>query len=100
MLAVLSRTLYPGLGDKVISRLASTPITIFDRVASSEGAIVGWSNEAAVPAVSNLRKIASSVTTPIPHVLQAGQWAYSPAGIPTAILTGFLAAKRIMKGKP
>jgi phytoene dehydrogenase-like protein len=99
MLAVLSRTLYPGLEDKVISRTISSPITIFDRVASSEGAIVGWSNEAAVPAVSDLRKIASSVRTPIPRVLQAGQWAYSPAGIPTAILTGFLAAKRIMQGK-
>jgi len=99
MLAVLSRTLYPGLKDKVISRSASTPITIFERVASSGGAIVGWSREAGVPAVTDLRKIATSVRTPVPGVLQAGQWAFSPAGIPTAILTGFLAAKRIIKGR-
>lgn len=99
MLNVLSRSIYPGLKDKVRLRFSSTPISLFDRVASSEGAIIGWSYETGVPAVSNLRKIASSVKTPVPNVLQAGQWTFSPAGIPTAILTGSFAAHRIMKNK-
>ena len=47
--------------------------------------------------VNNLLKIFKSVLTPIPKVLQAGQWVYSPSGIPIAILTGFLSAKKIMK---
>jgi uncharacterized protein with NAD-binding domain and iron-sulfur cluster len=52
-----------------------------------------------VPVVHNLRKMPDSVKTPIPNVLQAGQWVYSPAGIPTAILTGWLAAQHIIKSK-
>jgi hypothetical protein len=31
----------------------------------------------------------------MPNVFQCGQWAYSPAGIPTAILTGWYAADKI-----
>ena len=38
-----------------------------------------------------------SVLTPIPKILKAGQWTYSPSGIPIAILTGFLSAKKVMK---
>jgi len=41
--------------------------------------------------------MASSVKTPIPDILQTGQWVYSPAGIPTAVLTGWLAAQSIIK---
>lgn len=99
MVNVLSRSIYPGLKGKVRLRFSSTPISLFNRVGSSEGAIIGWSYETGVPAVSNLRKIASSVKTPVPGVLQAGQWTFSPAGIPTAILTGSFAAHRILKNK-
>ena len=99
MLDTLSRSIYPNLTDKVILQFSSTPLTIQNNVGSSEGAIVGWSNETGIPVVHNLLKIAASVKTPIPHVYQAGQWTYSPAGIPTAILTGSLAALRIIKGK-
>lgn len=99
MLDTLSQSIYPNLKDKVILQFSSTPLTIQNVVGSSEGAIVGWSNETGIPVVHNLLKIASSVKTPIPHVYQAGQWAYSPAGIPTAILTGSFAAMRIIKGK-
>jgi hypothetical protein len=28
----------------------------------------------------------------VPGILQAGQWTFSPSGLPTAILTGKLAA--------
>jgi hypothetical protein len=43
-------------------------------------------------------KVASSVDTPVPSVYQAGQWVYSPAGLPISILTGKLASDRILKG--
>ncbi|MHA3964336.1 MAG: phytoene desaturase family protein [Candidatus Thorarchaeota archaeon SMTZ1-45] len=99
MLDTLSNSIYPGLKDKVIFQSSSTPLSIESVAGSSEGAIVGWSYKSPVPVVNNLRKISSSVKTSIPNVYQAGQWAYSPAGIPTAILTGWYAAKNAMKTK-
>ena len=38
-----------------------------------------------------------SAQTPIPNVFQAGQWAYAPAGVPIAMLTGWHASQEIMK---
>jgi phytoene dehydrogenase-like protein len=99
MLDALSNTLYPGLKEKVLFQSLSTPIEIAKIAGTSEGAIVGWSYLSPVPVVHELRKIPSSVKTPIPNVYQAGQWAYSPAGIPTAIITGWNAAKNVMKTK-
>jgi hypothetical protein len=65
---------------------------------NTDGAIVGWSftNES-IPAVHQLIKVASSVRTPIPDTCQAGQWTYSPAGLPISVLTGKLAADRVLK---
>jgi hypothetical protein len=48
-------------------------------------------------AVSELLKIPKAVLTPFPGILQAGQWAYTPGGIPTAILTGWCAQHAIRK---
>jgi all-trans-retinol 13,14-reductase len=42
-------------------------------------------------------KVAKSVETILPHVYQAGQWVYSPSGLPISILTGKLAADRALK---
>ncbi|MBC8473647.1 MAG: hypothetical protein H8D54_02430 [Candidatus Omnitrophica bacterium] len=95
----LTNSVYPEIKDKVLFRFSSTPLSISNEAGTSEGAITGWSYEMPVPVVSNLKDIADSVRTPIPKVLQAGQWAYSPAGIPTAILTGWYAAQHIMKNK-
>ena len=99
MLEVLSESIYPGLKDKVLFQMSSTPLSIESRAGSSEGAIVGWSYESDVPVVHELRKMGSSVKTPMEGVYQAGQWAYSPAGLPTAILTGWHAAQKIIKSK-
>ena len=99
ILETLSSSIYPKIEEKILFRFSLTPLSIFNRVGSSEGAIVGWSYEKAVPVVNRLLKIYSSVKTPIPKVLQGGQWTYSPAGIPIAILTGLLAAQKIMKNK-
>ena len=99
ILETLTNSVYPEIKDKVLFRFSSTPLSISNEAGTSEGAITGWSYEMPVPVVSNLKDIADSVRTPIPKVLQAGQWAYSPAGIPTAILTGWYAAQHIMKNK-
>jgi len=99
MLNTLSNAIYPGLKDSVLFTISSTPLNIESVAGSSEGAIVGWSNESPVPVVNELRKMGGSVKTPIPDVYQAGQWVYSPAGLPTAILTGWHAAQNVIKAK-
>ena len=97
LLKLMSDTIYPMLKDKVIGSFAFTPISIENRVGSSEGAITGWSFERPVPVVNKIQFSDRSVLTPIPFVYQAGQWAYSPAGVPMSILTGKLAADKIIK---
>ena len=63
----------------------------------TDGALTGWSFEEPVPAINRMQKVAHSVETPIPHVFQAGQWTYSPGGVPMSILTGKLAADKALK---
>ncbi|HHS13262.1 MAG TPA: NAD(P)/FAD-dependent oxidoreductase [bacterium] len=99
MLNVLSRSIYPMLKNKTIKHFAFTPLSIENRIASSEGAITGWSFEKPVPVVNKIQFSDRSVLTPIPSIYQAGQWAYSPAGVPMSILTGKLAADKILKKK-
>jgi hypothetical protein len=50
-----------------------------------------------MPVVNKIQLSARSVLTPIPSIYQAGQWAYSPAGVPMSVLTGKLAAERALK---
>lgn len=94
---IFSQTLYPGLAEDLLFKFSATPLTIHQVSGSSEGAITGWSFETEVPVVNKLKDIPKSVLTPIPGVYQAGQWAYSPAGVPIAMLTGWYAAQRILK---
>jgi all-trans-retinol 13,14-reductase len=98
MTSVLSSRLYPALGDKVVSRFVTSPVSIEERTGNTDGAIVGWSFASApMPAVHKMQQVSRSVITPIPRVYQAGQWTYSPAGLPMAFLTGKLAANRVRK---
>jgi phytoene dehydrogenase-like protein len=100
MIAALSRHLYPGLAGTVRARFMTTPVTLEAYTGNTDGAIVGWAFDGArMPAVRQMQRVASSVRTPIPDVLQAGQWTYSPGGVPMAILTGKLAANRALKGR-
>ncbi|NMB73187.1 MAG: NAD(P)/FAD-dependent oxidoreductase [Bacteroidales bacterium] len=94
---ILSSTIYKELKGKIEHRFSFTPLSIRNRIASTNGAIVGWSFEKDTPAVRNMLKVGQSVLTPVPHVFQAGQWTYSPAGVPMAILTGKLAADKLLK---
>jgi len=98
MTAALAARLYPGLGGRVLSRFMTTPVTLEARTGNSDGAIVGWAfNAGRMPAVHQMQRVARSVLTPIPGVFQAGQWAYSPGGVPMAFLTGKLAAERAVR---
>ena len=96
MLEALTRSVYPIIKDKILFRFSSTPVSIASRVGSSEGAITGWTLQGSVPVAHSILKMTKSVKTPIPNILKAGQWAYSPSGVPIAILTGLAAAKNLM----
>ncbi|MDA3930922.1 MAG: NAD(P)/FAD-dependent oxidoreductase [Prolixibacteraceae bacterium] len=96
---LITNSVYPMLKDKVIGKFTFTPLSIQNRVASSEGSIIGWSFESPVPVINNIQKSAKSILTPIPNIFQAGQWTYSPAGVPMSILTGKLAADAVLKNK-
>lgn len=97
MIAVISDSVYPLLKDKIMAQFSFSPLSIENRTGSSEGAIVGWAFVKTMPVVNKIQFSDRSVLTPIPSVYQAGQWAYSPAGVPMSILTGKLAADRIIK---
>ncbi len=90
----LSATIYPNLKDRVLFSFSASPWSIYERVGSSEGSIVGWSFEEKIPVVTSMFNMGSSVKTALPDVYAAGKWVYSPAGGPTAIMTGRIAAKR------
>lgn len=94
----LEASIYPGLKAATEFSFCSTPLTIERTTGNSDGAITGWAfTNSGIPAVQDLPKVASSVRTPIPDVYQAGQWTFSPSGLPISILTGKLAADAIIK---
>lgn len=97
IISIFSQTIYQDIGDDILFKFSSTPLTINKVAGSSEGAITGWSFEAEPPVISKLQDIPKSVFTPAPNVYQAGQWAYAPAGVPIAMLTGWYAAQKILK---
>ncbi len=92
----ISSSIYPALKDKILFRFSFSPVSILERVGSSDGSIVGWSFEQDIPAVTSMFRMADSVRTALPDVYAAGKWVYSPAGGPTAIMTGRLAAKKCL----
>lgn len=94
---LISQTLYPGIREDILFKVSASPITIQKVSGNSEGAIVGWSFEQEPPVIYKLSDLPKSVQTPVPNIYQAGQWAYAPAGVPTAILTGWYAFQRILK---
>jgi phytoene dehydrogenase-like protein len=97
IIKALADSVYPMLKDKIMARFSFSPLSYASRVASSEGAITGWSFQEPIPVTHKIQQANRAVVTPIPSIYQAGQWTYSPAGVPMSILTGKLAAKRILK---
>lgn len=94
---VFSSSLYPFIKDKIIFKFSASPLTLERYVDSSEGSIVGWSFEDRIPVVSNMLKMQDLVKTLINDIYVAGKWVYSPAGGPTAIMTGRIASNLALK---
>jgi len=92
MLEVLEHSIYPGIKDKVLFSTTSTPSTLAKMFNNTAGAITGWSLEGKIPVPNRLGRIMKTPGTAIPQVYKAGQWSYSPSGVPIAILTGRMAA--------
>lgn len=97
IIKALADSVYPMLKNKIMARFSFSPLSYASRVASSEGAITGWSFQEPIPVIHKIQQANRAVVTPIPSIYQAGQWTYSPAGVPMSILTGKLAANRILK---
>ncbi|MEJ2758189.1 MAG: NAD(P)/FAD-dependent oxidoreductase [Anaerolineales bacterium] len=97
IIRIFSESIYPDLNKDVLFKFSSTPLTINKVSGSSEGAITGWSFETDIPVMHVLKDIPKSALTPIPGVFQAGQWAYAPAGVPIAMLTGWHASQEVIK---
>ena len=98
MFDALERSVYPGLRSKILFTDIATPHTLRRMFAVSDGAIVGWSLEGPAPVPDSLSRIGAGVRPPVPGVFTAGQWTYSPAGVPVAVLTGRIAAQAINSG--
>ena len=76
--------------------IVASPLTIVGRTNNHEGSVTGWSfSNKPFPAIFKFLKVSQAVKTPLPHVTQAGQWTFNPAGVPVAVLTGKLAADEI-----
>ncbi len=98
IIKVLDASIFPGFEKAQLFSFSSSPLTLERRTGNSEGAITGWAfNEGPLPVESRMQKIFSSVYTPLPHIFQAGQWAFSPSGLPISIFTGKIAADKIIK---
>ena len=99
IISVFSDSIYQDLEGDILFKLSTTPLAINKITGNSEGAIVGWSFESDAPVFNRLKDIPKSVITPIPGIYQASQWAYAPAGVPIAMLTGWYATQKIIKQK-
>lgn len=93
----LTASVYPFLKQKLIHLFSFTPVSVHERVLSSEGAITGWAFGDNMPSVNAMHKMNKAVFTPLPNIFIAGQWSFSPSGVPMSILTGRLATDQAVK---
>ncbi len=98
MFDILGRTFYPELAVKTRLAICATPRSIEKLTGNKQGGLNGWSflNEH-MPAEHRFTKMTKAVANPLKNVHQCGQWTFSPAGVPTCILTGKLAADAVLK---
>jgi len=99
MLDALEGSIYPDLRSGILFRDSATPLTIERGYGSAGGAITGWNMEGPVPVPRSLPGVFGAPRTAIPGVLKAGQWSYSPSGVPVAMLTGRVAASLIRRAR-
>ena len=97
IIKILDDSIYPGLQNHLLFSFTASPLSIEDKVRSSEGAIVGWSFDQPIPVKGSMINMKKAVKTAFPDVYKAGQWAGSPAGLPTCILTAKLVPGMVKK---
>lgn len=98
ILDVLDASIFPGIKAAIVHKFSSTPLSMEKYSGNADGAITGWAfSNHPIPAESRIPKIMNAVKTPVPHVVQAGQWTYSPSGLPISIITGKIAADKVIK---
>ncbi len=98
MVEILNDSIFPKLKENIIETFSSSPLTILSRTNNTDGAITGWAfTNPIMPSVTSMLGISKSPITHIPNTYQAGQWSYSPAGLPISILTGKMAADKALK---
>jgi phytoene dehydrogenase-like protein len=96
----LDESIFPGIKNKISDRFPYSPLTIEKLNGSTDGGFTGWAyTNPYIPVVNKMLKIAKFVDTSLPSLFQAGQWAYSPAGVPMSILPGKLATDKVLKRK-
>lgn len=93
-------SMFPEMEGQVTGQFSATPLTIERYTLNTDGAITGWAftNEF-MPSENRLLQVAQASITPFKNIYQAGQWSYSPSGLPISILTGKLAANKVLKKK-
>ena len=98
MLKALEEGIFYGITQHVTGKVVATPLSIEKLTGNSDGAITGWAfTNKSIPAVSDIAKVMKSVLTPVPDIYQAGQWTYSPSGFPISIMTGKIAADKVLR---
>ena len=94
---ILNSTIFDKLKASIMDQFSATPLTIERLTANSDGAITGWSFLNEVPVESKMSRVAKSVLTYMPDIFMAGQWSFSPSGLPMSVLTGKLASDKVEK---
>jgi len=98
IIEILDKSIFPGLTEKTELCFSATPLSLERYTGNTDGAIVGWSfMNPRIPVPQSMVSMPKAVTTVMPHIYQAGQWTYSPAGLPISLLTGKVAAGRVKK---
>ncbi|MDP3129849.1 MAG: FAD-dependent oxidoreductase, partial [Bacillota bacterium] len=98
IIETLAKAAFPILQDHVDGKFSSTPLSIERDVKSFQGAITGWAfTNDPIPTEHGFASIRKTIDTAIPHVWQAGQWTFAPAGLPVSVLTGKLAADAVVR---
>lgn len=97
IIEILNDKLWKDLKTSTYKTIVSTPKTIYEHTYATQGTVTGWSfaNDP-FPTEYQFLKVSQSVNTPIESIKQAGQFAFNPAGVPVAIMTGKLAADAIL----
>lgn len=100
IIQILDEKVFKGIKSKIISCFSSSPLTIEKMTGNTHGGITGWAfTNPYLPVIKKMSKVAKSIETPLPNIYQAGQWVFSPSGLPISILTGKFAADKILSSK-